>query len=213
MNEQKFCFQCGLPITSKQAKKFCSIKCSALNANKFAAEATRKDRSSFCQECGKNFQKKDKLSKFCSHSCSAKFNNKPRSEASRHLCLGCNTSILLRFSYCSPKCKTSDKIRKWLSGEFDATKKHSISKFIRDYVLDKNGYKCEKCGYNTFRTDGASILQIHHKDGSWQNNRPENLECLCPNCHALTENYGARNKGKGRTWKKNYDQFAGVAKR
>ena len=101
----------------------------------------------------------------------------------------------------------------WLSGEFDATKKHSISKFIRDYILDKNGHKCEKCGYNTPRTDGASILQIHHKDGSWQNNRPENLECLCPNCHALTENYGARNKGKGRTWKKSYDQFAGVAKR
>ena len=213
MSETKLCFECQTEITSKYGKKFCSIKCSALHASKISAETTRRDKSYPCEECGKTFQRKDKRSRFCSHSCAAKHNNRIKSEAARHKCSGCDSSIFLRHSYCSPACKTSHKIRMWLSGGFDATKKHSISKFIRDYILEISEYKCEKCGYDTKRDDGTSILQVHHKDGDWQNSRSENLECLCPNCHALTENYGARNMGKGRTWKKNYDQFAGVAKR
>ena len=210
MAETRYCFQCGEPITSKYGKKFCSIRCAAAHANTFSIVATKKDNPYPCEECGTIFQKKHSRGKFCSRSCSAKFNNRYKSKASRHSCEGCDSSILLRFFYCSPSCKTAHKIRQWLAGEFDATKKHSISKFIRDYLIAKSEYKCGKCGYDKGREDGASILQIHHKDGDWKNSGPENLEVLCPNCHALTENYGARNKGKGRTWKRNYDQFAGV---
>ena len=213
MPDPRICFWCGGEITSKDGKKFCSIKCSAAYANTFAAAATRKDKSRTCEECGKIFERKDRQSRFCSHSCSAKFHNRPRSEAARHKCAGCESSILLRVEYCSPKCKTDHKIRLWLAGEFNATKAHSISKFIREYVLEKAEYACVECGYANRRDDGASILQVHHIDGNWQNNCSENLECLCPNCHALTENYGARNKGKGRTWKQDYNQFASVAKR
>lgn len=36
-------------------------------------------------------------------------------------------------------------------------------------------------------------LQIHHVDGNSTNNKEENLEVLCPNCHSLTENFGSRN--------------------
>ena len=42
---------------------------------------------------------------------------------------------------------------------------------------------------------GNSILQFHHKDGNSNNNSPENIQVLCPNCHAMTENYMALNKG------------------
>ncbi len=41
-----------------------------------------------------------------------------------------------------------------------------------------------------------SILQFHHVDGDTSNNSPENIQLLCPNCHAKTENYMALNKGK-----------------
>lgn len=36
-------------------------------------------------------------------------------------------------------------------------------------------------------------MEVHHKDGDHLNNQLENLELLCPNCHALTENWRGRN--------------------
>ena len=41
-------------------------------------------------------------------------------------------------------------------------------------------------------------LSLHHIDGNYKNNKVENLELLCPNCHALTDNFGSRNIGNGR---------------
>ena len=35
---------------------------------------------------------------------------------------------------------------------------------------------------------------IHHIDGNCLNNDESNLQVLCPNCHAMTENFGSRNK-------------------
>jgi len=39
--------------------------------------------------------------------------------------------------------------------------------------------KCEKCGHVCF-------THIHHKDFNHENNKPENLQSLCPGCHRLT---------------------------
>lgn len=53
-------------------------------------------------------------------------------------------------------------------------------------------YKCESCGLTEWL--GQPIpLHLHHKDGDHSNNLLENLELLCPNCHALTDNYGGKN--------------------
>lgn len=35
-------------------------------------------------------------------------------------------------------------------------------------------------------------LELHHKDGNHYNNDLSNLEILCPNCHAQTDNYSRR---------------------
>lgn len=54
------------------------------------------------------------------------------------------------------------------------------------------GRKCEKCGQEEWM--GQPIpLCCHHKDGDHLNNEIENLQLLCPNCHALTDNYCGRN--------------------
>ena len=51
--------------------------------------------------------------------------------------------------------------------------------------------KCEKCGLSEWL--GVQIpLELHHIDGDTYNNNIENLEILCPNCHALTEYYRGR---------------------
>ena len=46
--------------------------------------------------------------------------------------------------------------------------------------------KCELCGY-------TENLELHHINGQPTDNRLENLQILCPNCHAKTENFRGRN--------------------
>jgi len=36
---------------------------------------------------------------------------------------------------------------------------------------------------------GLIPLELHHRDGDRTNNSLANIELLCPNCHALTDNY------------------------
>lgn len=68
---------------------------------------------------------------------------------------------------------------------------------IKQWLLDRAGNKCECCGWAQINKHTQKIpLQIHHKDGCADNNRPENLQVLCPNCHSLTENFGRRNVSK-----------------
>lgn len=68
-----------------------------------------------------------------------------------------------------------------------ADKRLSVLTFLR-------GNKCERCGLETW-LDGPIPLCTHHIDGDHLNNELENLELLCPNCHALTDNYCGKNVG------------------
>jgi 5-methylcytosine-specific restriction endonuclease McrA len=49
--------------------------------------------------------------------------------------------------------------------------------------------ECERCGVSRWRGKPLS-LQLHHINGDGHDNRLENLQLLCPNCHSQTENYG-----------------------
>ena len=53
--------------------------------------------------------------------------------------------------------------------------------------------KCECCG-NTEWLGKPIPLELHHINGINSDNRIENLEILCPNCHSFTENYRGLNK-------------------
>lgn len=54
--------------------------------------------------------------------------------------------------------------------------------------------RCEVCGLTEWRRQELP-LELHHVNGDGRDNRLENLQLLCPNCHSLTENWGGRGKG------------------
>lgn len=76
----------------------------------------------------------------------------------------------------------------------------SNKQFIASHALKKKlisedilKHKCQKC--NKTKWLGSLIpLELHHLDGDRENNNLSNLQLLCPNCHALTDNYRGKNK-------------------
>lgn len=69
---------------------------------------------------------------------------------------------------------------------------NSLKKRLFDSGIKQK--RCEKCGIVKWL--GKDItFQIHHINGVHNDNRIENIQILCPNCHSQTDNYaGANNK-------------------
>lgn len=72
--------------------------------------------------------------------------------------------------------------------DFGVTNKTTIRKIL----LKEREHKCEECG-NSLWLNKQIPLQVHHIDGNVNNNTRKNLKLLCPNCHALTENWCHKN--------------------
>jgi hypothetical protein len=52
--------------------------------------------------------------------------------------------------------------------------------------------RCEICGIADWL--GAPLtMALHHINGDGHDNQLENLQIVCPNCHAQTENFAGRN--------------------
>lgn len=88
----------------------------------------------------------------------------------------------------------------WNNSNFDydrfrngVTIKSSVA---TDALIFIRGHRCEQCG-ETLWLGEPIPLEIHHKDGDSLNNEMDNLKLVCPNCHALTDNYCGKNINKG----------------
>lgn len=54
--------------------------------------------------------------------------------------------------------------------------------------------RCTECGTGTVWNDRPLRLEVDHRNGNWWDNRPENLQLLCPNCHSATDTYRGRKR-------------------
>ena len=134
----------------------------------------------------------------------------PMPKKPRLQCLNCSRETKRAVDkYCDRKCQHEHKykvyVASWLSGQENGVslKYGNISKHVRRYLIERDGEKCSLCGWCEVNPYTGKIpVEVDHIDGNWQNNSPDNLRLLCPNCHSLTPTYKARNKGKGRDWRR-----------
>ena len=60
-------------------------------------------------------------------------------------------------------------------------------------LIKERGHKCEKCENSIWQNEKIP-LELHHINGIRLDNSKNNLQLLCCNCHATTDNWRARNK-------------------
>lgn len=201
------CSVCGAVFSRKKRDIVASIR-----RSKYAQEGEIKCNScaitvyteeKFCTFCNKKLE--NRRSEFCDHSCAAKHNNKKRIKHKRTTCERCGNRYL---KSCTTECVRAQRTENWLAGRESGNGTYAILSFARDYIFQRDNNSCVICGFSGINPhSGNSILHVDHIDGDWKNSTPENLRLVCPNCHAMTENYGALNMGKGRKWKAEYSQY------
>jgi hypothetical protein len=62
---------------------------------------------------------------------------------------------------------------------------------LKKHLIRKKSHQCECCSLTEWQKYPIT-LEVHHIDGDRTNNNYENLQLLCCNCHAMTDNW--RNK-------------------
>ena len=161
----------------------------------------------FCKCCGNKIEYEKRNNIYCSHSCSATVNNRLRTKEKK--CLNCGKDITHKHhnKFCNNTCANEffykEKVKRFLNGENFIKCGLQVPNFIKKYLMEIHNNKCEKCGWGERHPITQNIpLEVHHIDGDCSNNRINNLELLCPNCHSLTENFGSLNKNSKRFHRK-----------
>lgn len=84
---------------------------------------------------------------------------------------------------------------------YDSFQQYSYKKSgksTRDPLIALRGQKCENCGLTEWL--GLPInLEVHHINGDRTDNRLENLQLLCPNCHSYTSTFAKSGNKRHKT--------------
>lgn len=117
---------------------------------------------------------KNKNRVFCSMICYGIFCRKESP------CTVCKNPVLASKNKktCSRSC--ANKHRKGIKYKLSRPKdKVKSQRSLKTRLLKLRGKSCERCKFNKYE-----ILEMHHKNRNRNDNEMNNLELLCPNCHA-----------------------------
>jgi hypothetical protein len=146
-----------------------------------------------CPTCGEVLPYEKRGNKFCDHSCAASYHLGSRISPKKRTpktCAHCGNPVEKRNNkYCDTCIEAGVYINKITDWE------HATDDRIRKRLLiEMRGHCCELCQNNTW-TGQPIPLELHHIDGNADNSDQDNLLLICPNCHALTDNYKGANMG------------------
>lgn len=153
-------------------RKFCCHNCAASYNNKITK---RKEKTTICLNCNKEYVSASRNAKYCSTSCQWEYLQKDWEQK----------------WFAGEVSGNTDSV--WLEP----------SKRVKNYLFRIYDNKCARCGWGeTNPYTGTIPLEVEHIDGNSENTTPENVTLLCPNCHSLTATYRGANRGNGRkkTW-------------
>lgn len=225
-----YCINCGKEITGKyrNGRKFCSSSCAAQYNNRLRELHSEETKSKISESLKKYFLEHKKTNEELWKNYKKTYNVdisledyvnkirnkiKPIKKEKEYLkCIVCGKEIHGKNTlFCSKECKEKhdkklyeDYIERWKNGEEPGyTPSFKIHKYVKRYLEETNHNSCQRCGWHEINEYTGNVpLQIHHIDGDCTNNSPDNIQLLCPNCHALTENFGSRNKNSKRVFRK-----------
>jgi hypothetical protein len=115
---------------------------------------------------------------YCSLACYGKACRKEKP------CIVCGKPILASANKktCSRACANKNRTGIQYTGR--ALKdKVKTQRILKGRLIALRGAQCERCNFSI-----VQVLQVHHTDKNRSNNALENLQILCPNCHA-SEHY------------------------
>lgn len=151
--------------------------------------------------------------KYCSQRCWYTVRRNYRIKTSPP-CTTCGKLIIQKGAskFCSLRCQArnnyNEYIKRWQQGLEDGNigiTTQFISHYIKRYLKEKYRDKCSLCEWNQKHpVTGKVPLEVDHIDGNSENNKEENLQLICPNCHSLTPYFRNLNKGNGRSWRIKY---------
>lgn len=94
------------------------------------------------------------------------------------------------------------------------TGRRALAVRLRRALLEiGRAYRCVSCGVGETWQGRTLILQVNHRNQDWLDDRPENLEFLCPNCHSQTVRWCGSKGGTEITSAAKRDRDRRVAKR
>lgn len=168
-----FCINCRIPFYVPKNRIDTAYYCSLSCKGKHETQQIEKE----CEVCGASFthiSARCNTAKYCSRLCYHR---------SQHLngtdiftCKGCDEefrkSPSSNQSFCTRKCRSQ-----YQHTQINKTPEATRKKYIKNGLMKE----CVRCGYD----EHWHILAIHHIDRNPQNNKPENIEILCPICHSI----------------------------
>ena len=211
------CKNCGKLLEyDKRHNSFCSRNCAATYNNLNKVVTIKK-----CNRCGAEYKSRSGNRRYCDK-CSrqsvyieidSEKHKKHKGDWVISQCLNCGKQIKRKWEclYCDGKCQQEYKWKQTKqrileAGEFDVaggtvTKGETKRTQAKRFLEEEYGHKCAICGLTEWMGQPIPLV-VDHIDGDPLNHKIENFRLVCGNCDMQLPTYKAKNKGKGRKYRR-----------